>query len=184
MAIVKSNTCFMIFSFVTEIYENTPKSGKRVKLLYSLDEVQIYYQMELIAEHSREYRRGAYTTNKDHLASHHRALTEWNPDFFMRKAQAVGPFTKKVFERTFKEKPHAEAAYKSCNGIINLGARFGNTALEQACRYADGLEVVNYHVLSGILTNKLYEQDAQDQAKVLYHENLRGGTYYSRSNEN
>ncbi len=158
--------------------------GKRVKLLYSLDEVRIYYQMELIAEHTRGYRRGAYTTNNDHLASHHKALTEWNPDFFLRKAEAVGPFTRKVFERTFKEKPHAEAAYKSCNGIINLGSRFGNTALEQACRYADGLEVVNYHVLSDILTNKLYEEDVDQQAKVLYHENLRGGNYYAQSDEN
>ena len=158
--------------------------GKKVKLLYSLDEVRIYYQMELIAEHAREYRRGAYTTNNDHPASHHRALTEWNPDFSMRKAEAIGPFTRKVFQRTFKEKPNAEAAYRSCNGIINLGSRFGNKALEQACRYADGLEVVNYHVLSDILTNKLYEQDAEEQAKVLYHENLRGGTYYAQSDEN
>jgi len=56
--------------------------GKRVRILYNSSTVEIYSQFQLIANHTRNYKRNRYTTQQEHMASQHRFLSEWNPDFF------------------------------------------------------------------------------------------------------
>lgn len=63
--------------------------GKKVKVLYTSSLVEIYYRYEKLAEHPRSYARFKYTTNKDHLASHHREYTDWSEENFIHEAKSI-----------------------------------------------------------------------------------------------
>lgn len=56
--------------------------GKRVKMLYNSLRVKIYYKDRLIAEHERNYGKNKFSTILDHLASNHKFMTEWNPEYW------------------------------------------------------------------------------------------------------
>jgi hypothetical protein len=51
--------------------------GKKVKVLYTSTMVQIYYHYTQVAAHKRTRTKYHYTSDKEHLASQHRFLTEW-----------------------------------------------------------------------------------------------------------
>ncbi len=50
--------------------------GKKVKLLYSRHSVEIYYKYECIAPHQRTKSPYQYKTQKEHMASTHRFISE------------------------------------------------------------------------------------------------------------
>lgn len=151
--------------------------GRKLKIIHTCDRVDLYYNMELIATHARDYRKGKYTTNPEHLASKHRALLEWSPETFLARASAVGRNTTAVVARILEGRKHPEEGYKSCNGVLILSNRFGAQALERACAYAMRLEQVNYHVMVNILEKRLYEED--DDRLPLIHGNIRGEGYFA-----
>lgn len=108
--------------------------GKKVKILYTSSLVEIYYRYEKLAEHPRSYARFKYTTDKDHLASHHREYADWNEEKFISEADAihsdVGIYIRKVME----SKAHPEQAYKSARGILSFARRVRERRLISACR--------------------------------------------------
>src|SRR3954454_8000816 len=63
--------------------------GKKVKLLYTSSQVEVFYKYERIAIHKRAYRKYHYTTNNEHLASAHRYLSEWTPEKFIEQATLI-----------------------------------------------------------------------------------------------
>ena len=95
--------------------------GKAVRLIYNSSKVDIYHQYRLVAVHVRSYRRNRYTTNPDHLATKHKFLSEWNPEFFMEKAGAISPEVALFVERLMESKHHPEQGYKACSGVLNPG---------------------------------------------------------------
>jgi transposase len=63
--------------------------GKKVKLMYSRSIVEIYYHYERIAIHQRLKSPYNYTTDKEHLASAHRFVTDWTPERFLSWAGKI-----------------------------------------------------------------------------------------------
>ena len=57
--------------------------GKKIKLLYSTSLVEMYYHYERIALHKRVKSPYSYSTDKEHLASTHRFVTDWTPERFL-----------------------------------------------------------------------------------------------------
>lgn len=51
--------------------------GKKVNVLYTAREVEVYFRYEKIAVHLRSFRSYGYTTREEHLASQHRFMTDW-----------------------------------------------------------------------------------------------------------
>ena len=156
--------------------------GKKVILLYTSREVCIYYGYELIASHTRNRARCRYTTLEEHLASHHRYITEWNPDKFIREAAAIHPDVEAYIRQVMEEKKHPEQAYKSCQGILSFARRVGNTRLTNACRWATSYGLYNYPIIERILNNRQDEFPLEDSAgqetEMPSHENIRGKEYY------
>ena len=128
--------------------------GKKVILSYTSRQVCIYYGYELIATHTRNRARCRYTTLEEHLASHHRYITEWNPDKFIHEAAAIHPDVEAYIRRVMEEKKHPEQAYKSCQGILSFARRVGNTRLTNACRWATSYGLYNYPIIERILNNR------------------------------
>ena len=147
-------------------------------MLNTSREVCIYYGHELIASHTLNMARCRYTTLEDHLASHHRYITEWNPDKFIREAAAIHPDVEAYIRQVMEEKKHPEQAYKSCQGILSFARRVGNTRLTNACRWATSYGQYNYPIIKRILNNRqdefpLEARAGQDPALPSL-ENIRG----------
>lgn len=156
--------------------------GKRVRLIYNSSKVEIYHQFRLVAVHVRSYRRNRYSTRPDHLASKHRFLSEWNPEFFLGKANAISAEVALFVERLMESKQHPEQGYKACSGVLNLARRVGKERITASCRRALEYDAISYYMLEEIVKkglDKLDDKDDHVQSAPL-HSNLRGRNYYQQ----
>jgi transposase len=155
--------------------------GKKVKLLYSRHTVEIYYNYERIALHRRSKSPYQYTTEKEHLASTHRFVSEWTPDHFAEWAGSIHEDVRLYVLKVLDRKQHPEQAYKSCMGILGFAKKVGHERLIKACQRALGYGAYNYKTIQKILDLQLDQKDAPDETDQLsmpQHDNIRGGQYY------
>lgn len=155
--------------------------GKKVKLLFSRHSVEIYYNYERIALHTRTKSSYQYTTDKEHLASTHRFVSDWTPERFISWAQGIHEDVKLYILKVLDRKQHPEQAYKSCLGILGFAKKVGNDRLIKACQRALGYGAYNYKTIQKILEKELDSQDSPDetdQLRMPFHDNIRGENYY------
>lgn len=154
--------------------------GKKVKLVWSSKQVNIYHSYERIAFHRRVRSAYNYTTEENHLASTHKFITQWNPDFFRNWARGIDTDVERIIIEILEKKKHPEQAYRSCLGVLGLAKKVGNDRLIKACRRALEYGISNYKTVQGILEKGLDKDDKKpDQYPDLPgHENIRGGNYY------
>lgn len=157
--------------------------GKKVKLLYNRSYVEAFYKYALIARHDRMRGLYGYTSIREHLASSHQFIADWNPELFISKADIIGKPVKELVEHIIRIKPYPEQAYKSCMGILSFEHKVGKERLIAACRRALGYGAYSYKALKNILERKLdmVKENEQEEGTSLclpLHENIRGKTYY------
>lgn len=155
--------------------------GKKVKLLYSRHSVEIYYSYERIALHNRTKSAYHYTTDKDHLASTHRFVSDWTPERFITWAEGIHDDVRLYILKILDRKQHPEQAYKSCVGILSFTNKVGKERLIKACQRALGYGLYNYKTIQNILDKGLDKQDEPtegDQLQMPFHDNIRGENYY------
>jgi transposase len=158
--------------------------GRKVKVLYDTQHVEVFYQNERIALHTYSHKPNGYSTQKDHMPSAHRFVSEWSEEYFVRRAKVVGPHTIELFQAMFRTKDHPEQAYRSCQGILALAIQQGHAATEQACFEAIERRQYNY----AFIYHQLHQKRAKSTPpKVLTipddHQNLRGSDYYSNKKQ-
>ncbi|HYV91136.1 MAG TPA: IS21 family transposase [Chitinophagales bacterium] len=158
--------------------------GKRLKIVYTADTVEIYDAMKRVAIHKRDYKKHGYSTNAEHMPAHHRhqfAAKGWNAEYFEQLAAAVGTSTLEVIKRILSSKFFYEQTYNSCLGILRLGKQYTNERLEAACQRALASPVINYRTIANILKNNMDKQatlfDTADAA-IPEHDQLRGPSAY------
>lgn len=156
--------------------------GKKVKIQYSRQTVEIYYNYERIAIHNRSKAAYHYTTEKDHMASSHKFVSDWNPERFMKWGHAIHEDVGIFIERILQNKSHPEQAYKSCVGVLSFEKKYNKERLIKACQRALSYGICNYKIIQTILEKKLDEFNEVD-TKLLFmpeHENIRGSEYYKK----
>ena len=157
--------------------------GKRVTLIYDMDEVEIYLGFERIAVHRRSFIRGKCTTLLEHMPPHHQKMKEilgWDADYFLEKAERIGLCTVEVLKSVLASQPFIEQSYKSCLGIIRLAEKVGYPRMEAACKRALQGVRINYKVIENILDKNLDALPLQTeiQFSLPIHDNLRGNKAY------
>jgi hypothetical protein len=155
--------------------------GKKVAILYTQGLVEVYYRYDLIAKHSRNLKLYGYTTNEDHLASHHQFNSDWTPDKFIQRATFIGVETRDYISRILEIRQHPEQAYKTCQGILSFVTRIGSERLNRTCRRALYYGDFSYNAIRTIIEKGLDQEpfDAEDDNKKMPgHRNVRGGGYY------
>lgn len=154
--------------------------GKKVKLLFTSTQVEIFYKYERIALHKREYKRYNYTTSDEHLASAHKYVSEWSPEKFIQEARAIHEDVATYVMSILEHKRHPEQAYKSCLGIIHLERKVGAERLKNACNRASSYRIYGYPIIVQILEKNYDEltEDELEQASMPDHQNIRGEDYY------
>jgi transposase len=154
--------------------------GKKVKIIYTKEKLNIYLDHECIASHDRLKGKFIYTTMPEHVASTHRYVTEWSAEKFIRWAEKVGPDAKMLVEQILCKKQHPEQSYKSCMGILRLAGKVGDERLNKACRMALEFGYINYKAVLDILMKNLDKTspDDPDNGDLPPHDNIRGGDYF------
>lgn len=153
--------------------------GRKVKILYDTQHVEIFHQTQRIAVHRYSFKKHGYSTQAEHMPSTHRFVSQWSEAYFMRRAQDVGPQTHQLFEGMFRTKDHPEQAYRSCMGILALAQQYGSVATEQACRQACDRRQYNYTFIFHHLNQNPHKESPANVLSIPdSHQNLRGAHYY------
>ncbi|HEX2958591.1 MAG TPA: IS21 family transposase [Chitinispirillaceae bacterium] len=153
--------------------------GKKVKLVYSVTYIAVYYGGERIAYHLRDQTPFKYTTVKDHLPSSHQFVSEWNPVKFIDWSARIHPDVESYIRKVLDNKSYPEQTYRSCVGILSFERKAGKERLIAACQRASSYGVYNYKVISQIISNKLDRVEiTEKQITMPLHDNIRGATYY------
>ena len=154
--------------------------GKKVKLIYSHRQVEVFHNYQRLAFHVRDKTKFKYTTVPEHVPSTHRFVADWNPEKFIAWAQGIGPQTKLLIEAVLESKTHPEQAYKSCTGILAFARHCGKSRLENASKRALHFHSPSYRTIKTILEKGLDKQQEQPDlfTPLPEHDNLRGKQYY------
>ncbi|RYZ53978.1 MAG: IS21 family transposase [Sphingobacteriales bacterium] len=157
--------------------------GRKVKLLYTGMEVEIFYNYERIAVHKRARRPHQYTTDAAHLASTHRFVADWSPEYFTEWGHRIAEEVGRYLEGVLRTRPHPEQAYKACVGILSLAKKVGEERLTGACKRGNSYERYSYGTIERILELGLDRRDPEEEVfsearPMPGHDNIRGGTYY------
>jgi len=154
--------------------------GKKVKLLYTSTHIEVYYHYQKIASHERVKSPYNYTTDKDHLPSTHRFVSEWTPEKFLNWAESIDLVVKQYIYNVLQNKQHVEQAYKSCVGILSMSKRYGSIRLINACKRGIEYDKYSYKAIESILKKGLDKPDPMEVLPIMpSHENIRGKHYYN-----
>lgn len=156
--------------------------GKHVEAQHDIDSVEIYYNKERIATHAKSYRKGSYTTIKDHLSGTHRYYQSWSREFFVKMAAAIGNNTASYIAKLIDQQPYPEVGYKRAQGIISLKHKYPSQRIEAACKKALEYDICSYSIIESILKNHAdMESGQQEPVKhvIKSHGNLRSAGNYN-----
>lgn len=154
--------------------------GKKVKVAFTPDDVEIYYQHQRIAFHKRSRSPYKYVTEKEHMRSSHLHVRQIDPDQLLRRAAVIGPDVPQYLKGVMNANSYIEQGYKSCQGILGFVGKVGRERLNNACKRAIEYGVYNYPTIKNIL-NRGLDKDISEQDSSLqipFHENIRGKNYY------
>lgn len=154
--------------------------GKKVRIIYTKDTVEIYLKQKRIALHKRGLKKYGYTTDTSHMPSTHRYVADWNPEKFLNWADAIGDYCKTFITLLLAKRQHPEQSYKSCAGVLGLAKKVGNNRLDNACKRALDYERINYQSVKSILEKGLdaIQEETTTESNIPKHNNIRGGDYY------
>ncbi len=146
----------------------------------SSERVECFAHMKRIAEHTRCETEGGYSTKPEHMPKKHRQFMD--RERLLRRARAVGLHTAELITHVLERKSCQEQNFNSVQEILRLKEKYSDERLEAACQYAltRGERAYNCPSIASILKQN---QDQRYQAELrtpsLWHNNIRGGDYYS-----
>lgn len=151
-----------------------------VEVRYSESTVEIFHNNRKVAIHPRLHEVGAVSTDKSHMPASHRAYAEYTPSLIIKKAEAIGQFTKQLMEQILKHRAHPEQGFRSCLGILRLCAHIDGEIAEAVSERMLTLQCYRLKQFKSILKNKTYRRQPPLTANTpdAIHENVRGSDYY------
>lgn len=156
--------------------------GRRLRIIYNLETVEIYDGLVRVAVHIRSLRKNSYTTLAEHMPERHRKHQQylgWDAATFEQRALSIGPNTQRVIKKILESRFFYEQTFNRCLGILRLADRYGKDRLENACKYLSGVHTPTYSIIANVLNNKLdLVQDNQIPFSIPEHDQIRGSGHY------
>lgn len=153
--------------------------GKKVKVSYTTDRVDIYYYNKLIASHKRSKVAHQFSTLSEHQPPQHRFISDWTPEKLIKQGAEIHPDVESYIKKVLIKKQYPDHAYKCCSGILAFARKVGTDRLVAACRLADNIGKYSYLIIEEILNKKLDQLEPEIEIEELpTHENIRGKDYY------
>lgn len=153
--------------------------GKRMKIVYDTEVVEIFDGLNRIALHKRNYRKHGYSTVDMHMPEKHLRYKQslgWDEQYFLDRADTIGANFKKVIEHILNSRQFTQQAYNACVGLLRLKDKYGTIRLEAAAKRALLGHSINYRTVSSILSNGMDRQMSftEHHTYLPKHENIRG----------
>lgn len=157
--------------------------GATANVIYTRSMVYIYVDRRQVAVHQRNYKTGGYSTQKDHLCSHHRHYLDRSPEYYIEKAKSKSEVFYRLIKGVFDQNRHPEQLYRTCDGYFNLQRHTDPDKFDKACTLALEYENYSYHFLSNVIKNKTNDYPQTILQKNLpVHKNIRGRQHYEQLN--
>jgi len=153
--------------------------GAKATVIFTRSMVYIYVQGKQVAVHQRNFTPGRYSTEKEHLCSHHQHYLDRSPDYYLEKAKSAGETFSQLIHELFNQPRHPEQLYRTCDGFFNLQRKTEPGKFNQACALA--LEYKNYswHFINNLIKNNMVNyQQTETERNLPKHENIRGKESY------
>lgn len=155
---------------------------QKIIVIYTRSAVRVYHKGTLLCMHLRDRAIGKYTTNEEHLCSHHRAYNQRSPGYYKQKALKISSTLHQLFELIFDQPDkYPEQLYKTCDGLLNLARVYKKSDdFDKACTISIEQHIYNYGFIKRILDNNM--TDATPSSTVdrplPKHNNIRGKDYF------
>lgn len=155
--------------------------GLQIRFIFTDTAVEIMHDHQRVAIYIRDRTANGYTTNPDHMPSHHRFVADWSPDRISGWADKIGDQVRTLCVRIMNSRSHPEQAFKSCIGIIALAKKYDRERVNKASGRALSFGNHSYRAVKNILEKKLdlmEEEQSNLFAQLPAHDNVRGPSYY------
>lgn len=155
--------------------------GQQLEARITEDTVECFQQRKRVASHIRSFQKGRHTTVSAHMPKGQQEYADWTPERLIRWAAKTGPQTAVMVETILSSRQHAQQAFRSAMGLINLAKTYTPERLEAACNMALDGGATTCKSVKSILTTKLDQQPRQQSLPSITpidHDNIRGGHYY------
>lgn len=158
--------------------------GKRLKIIYTTDTVEVYDSLKRVALHKRSYKKNGYSTLAQHMPANHQHIARqrgWDDTYFLEQARLMGTSTTQAIAKILQSKIFHEQSYTSCLGILRLGKQYGSQRLEAACQRALTGPTVNYGMIANILKrnlDKVSTGEGDTVPSIPSHNQVRGAQAY------
>lgn len=111
--------------------------------------VQVFREHELVAVHCRLHGEGRRATLDEHMPPEALAYKLQDPQWCLKKAEAIGPACLELVQRLFAHRVLDNL--RAAQGIVRLGSRYGEARLETACSRALSFDSPRYRTVKTIL---------------------------------
>jgi DNA-binding NarL/FixJ family response regulator len=140
--------------------------------------VEIYHHGKSVAIHPRNFRKGRFSTLREHMPANHQFMDNINSDRLIEWASKIGPQTAILVKATLQSRPFPEQAYRSCLGMLSLAKKYNHALLEQACQAVFEAKEFFYKALAEELIYLQKQLPPPTVETLPTHANIRGPEYY------
>jgi transposase len=153
--------------------------GKKLKISYTSNDVEIFDGYSCIASHRRNRTPYRHSTKPEHLSPKHRAILEWSPENLLEQAAQIHEDVEHYIRKILETVRYVDHANKICSGILSLERKVGAGRLAAACRLALSYGRYSFLEIQDILKTKSeFIELPEETADIPEHENIRGKEYY------
>lgn len=156
--------------------------GKQAKVIYTRSLVRVYVDGRQVAVHKRDYQKGRYSTEKDHLCSSHQHYLDRSPEYYKKRALGTDLQFYRLIEMVFQQDRYPEQLYRTCDGLFSLQKRTEKETFNKACLMALEYNNCSYGFMLNIINNRMTGQKeiSPPGKKLPEHKNVRGSAYYNK----
>lgn len=168
---------------VKSCYYSVPNKlvKRKVDVRFTKTVVEIFYNSSRVALHPRLFKKGSFSTIKEHMPKSHQRYMEWSPSKMISWAKRVGPNCAGLVEAILESRVHPEQGFRSCLGVIRLSKSYPKERVEAASKRALEVGALSSKSVKSILEKNLDLNPLAQEDSVLpliKHGNIRGANYY------
>ncbi len=115
--------------------------------------VSIHHENECVAQHSRLFQKGQFSTEEKHLPPKGRYYLKRNSSWCLERSKVIGENCALLIDHVINHR--TQDLLRQAQGILSLAETYSNDRLEQACQYALTFETYDYKTIKTILADGL-----------------------------
>ncbi len=147
--------------------------GKKLTVRLDTESVQIYHNLQLVAQHQRCYGRGQTITDRSHYPPHKQRSTQEIHQQRIERVRAVGAGAAAFLHGLLQSREHVHSdAYRALLKLIDAHDR---SVLDRACARAAHFGNYSLDALRTIVERRLYELPLDDLSTTLAAADPSGG---------